>query len=422
MNNFNPTTDRSKYNDPENLSKVDPIIGIVRVTDIILDPSHPQCEGPEDIGKIFYQLLYKIRKTKNVTYNPKASCAGNNIKVYPVIGECVFLILGPSRHLNDDDSATQVYYLPPFNIWNEINHNAFPDKKDYNDQVNQTPTASEISSQGPNTEPGNFNFGGTQPFVEQSNLNPLQPFAGDVIFEGRWGQSIRFGQTILINNDKFSTKGGSLWPGSGKKNGSPITIFTNNRKRVSGFAHSLEDIDTDGTSIYLTSDQNISVGDIKKSRYPLSSYNTPGTPFISEEAPDKEYHENQAIICSDRIIFNARKDFVLFYGKKGISLSSKKSVHIDAGETVSIDGIDAVELGAGALTKGQKIVLSDNLIKTLSPLIDALNSFASAVSGMSTTPESAIPLMVSSGKKLSDVCIATSNSLEDIKSQKIYSV
>jgi hypothetical protein len=41
---------------------------------------------------------------------------------------------------------------------------------------------------------------------------------------------------------------------------------------------------------------------------------------------------------------------------------------------------------------------------------------------MSTTPESAIPLMVSSGKKLSDVCIATSNSLEDIKSQKIYSV
>ena len=415
MNNFNPTTDRSKYNDPENLSKLDPIIGIARVTDIILDPSHPQCEGPEDIGKIFYQLLYKIRKTKNVTYNPKASCAGNNIKVYPVIGECVFLILGPSRHLNDDNSATQVYYLPPFNIWNEINHNAFPDKKDYNDQVNQTPTASEISSQGPNTEPGNFNFGGTQPFVEQSNLNPLQPFAGDVIFEGRWGQSIRFGQTILINNDKFSTEGGSLWPGTGKKNGSPITIFTNNRKRVSGFAHSLEDVDADGTSIYLTSDQNISVGDIKKSKYPSLS-------IRSSQAPSVEYNENQAIICSDRIVFNAKKDFILFYGKKGIALSSKKNINIDSDEIVSINGINGIELGSQAKEKGQPVVLSQTLIDILTPLVQSLNAFSFAVSGMSTTPESAIPMMVSSGKKLGDICKTVLTRIQDIKSQNTYTI
>lgn len=413
MSSNYPISNKSKYNDTKDLDRSGYVIGVGRVTDIILDPSHPQWESSSDIGRISYQLLYKSKKTKNSTNDSKASPLEGNIKAYPIIGECVLLILGPSRNLNDDPSATQAYYLHPFNIWNETHNNAFPDKLDYNNQVNQYAPNSEILNQGPSTPSGVFNYGGTQPFPEQSNINPLQPFAGDIIFEGRWGQSIRFGRTVFINNEKFSTKGGSLWPGSGKKDGSPITIITNSRKKVRGYSHVLEDIDGDGTSVYLTSDQNISIGDIKNSRYPGSS-------IKKTNAPSVEYYENQAIISSDRLVFNSRKDFILFYGKKGIALSSKKYINLDSDKMVSIHGVEGIELGANAKEKGQPVVLSQNLIDILSPLIESLNSFAFAVSGMSTTPATAIPLMVSTGKDLGEICKNIISRIQDIKSENTF--
>ena len=37
-------------------------------------------------------------------------------------------------------------------------------------------------------------------FVEKSNIHPLLPFAGDIIHQGRWGNSIRFGSTAKSAN------------------------------------------------------------------------------------------------------------------------------------------------------------------------------------------------------------------------------
>lgn len=407
-----PVSEKPKYQSSEYSEKIDSIIGIGRVTDIILDQSHPQYTSPQDIGKIFYQLLYKTRKTKNITFNPQAHPLQSNVKIYPILGEHVFLILGPSRQLNDNDLATQVYYFHPFNIWNEVHHNSFPDKFDWDNQVNKTPPSSEINPQGPTAEYGAFNYGGEQPFNEQTNINPLQPFSGDVIFEGRWGQSIRFGQTILIDKEKFSTKG--FWPGSGKKNGSPITIITNNRGKNNSYSPSLENIDNDGTSIYLTSDQNISINDINVSRYPNKSY--------TSNLPSTTFNENQAIISSDRILFHSRKDFVMIFAKKGIRLSTKENTNIDSDKMISLNGGEGIELGAQAKIKGQPVVLSQNLIDIITPLVKSLTLFSEAVGAMSTSPESAIPAMVSSGKKLQDDCNLFLSRVKEIKSNNTFTI
>jgi hypothetical protein len=103
-------------------------------------------------------------------------------------------------------------------------------------------------------------------FQEKSNLKPLLPFEGDFIVEGRWGQSIRFGSTS--KEQKLFNK----WSVTGS-NGDPITIITNKRTTSSlspePWVPSAEDINKDGSAIWLTSGQIV---DMNVSKYPLDTY------------------------------------------------------------------------------------------------------------------------------------------------------
>ena len=99
----------------------------------------------------------------------------------------------------------------------------------------------------------------------------MLPFAGDVINQGRWGNSIRFGSTarsLGLNN----------WSDSGK-NGDPITILRNGQPKDStpkGWVPITEDINKDLASLYLTSTQQIPLS--------LSCEN-----FLSYETPPESY-------------------------------------------------------------------------------------------------------------------------------------
>jgi hypothetical protein len=53
-------------------------------------------------------------------------------------------------------------------------------------------------------------------FVEKGNIHPLLPFEGDIIYEGRWGNSLRFGSTT-----KTSGSYQNNWSSFGEK-GDPI--------------------------------------------------------------------------------------------------------------------------------------------------------------------------------------------------------
>ena len=78
-----------------------------------------------------------------------------------------------------------------------------------------------------------------------SNKNML-PFEGDMIFEGRFGNSIRFGSS--------NPRGKNNWSENSSE-GEPITIISNGQTK--GHSMALEDINGDASSIYLTSNQNI---------------------------------------------------------------------------------------------------------------------------------------------------------------------
>ena len=60
---------------------------------------------------------------------------------------------------------------------------------------------------------------------EEKIVSPLQPFEGDVLLEGRWGNSIRLGSTGTQPNDRYSLT--SQFTGDSSTD--PIIILSNHQ-------------------------------------------------------------------------------------------------------------------------------------------------------------------------------------------------
>lgn len=251
---------------------------IARVKQIILDRidvNDPQYADFAELGEwgaigcINFSILYTDKSSRNTKYsNLIAKPLFSNLKQYPLVGEIVQIVSGPSDKLNEVKSRQDFYYFPPFNTWNSSHHNAFPDLLEYSnfviDNKVEYRNVQEGNTQGNNSGYDEFPLGKT--FKEKSNIKDLLPFEGDVILEGRWGQSIRFGSTVTEKSNINS------WSRNGT-DGDPIIIIRNNQGDQSvqeGYVPTVENINVDGSSIYLTYNQVINIQDISK--YPLDTF------------------------------------------------------------------------------------------------------------------------------------------------------
>lgn len=215
----------------------------VRVTDIILDSSHDRFEdyGQYDsIGVIFYTTLNQSNPSTDSIAKPLFSF----VKNYPLINETVLIMSS-----GDKDNKISTYYLPIVNIWNHPHHNALPYI-----QNNQSNNYEKSILRRVENEPINIKLG--EYFQEKTNIKPLLPYEGDTIIEGRFGNSIRFGSTNISNKVGTPNK----WSNNGEL-GDPITIIRNgqsNQLDDKGWIHTQEDIMGDASSIYMTSNQQLS--------------------------------------------------------------------------------------------------------------------------------------------------------------------
>jgi len=229
----------------------------VRVVDIILDISHPKAEefGNYDaIGTIFYTILDDNDTKRNKKDASTASPLFSYLKYYPLINEIVLLLTTNDKNIYDGKQKSS-YYLPQINMWNHPHHNALPSFKG----LKSDKTAGDYKE----TEAGlvrKVEDGGTditlgQYFKEKLDIKPLLPYEGDLIVEGRFGNSIRFGSTNISN--EISNPNG--WSDLGNT-GDPITIIRNGQSSnldKKGWLPTTEDINGDASSIYLTSNQRI---------------------------------------------------------------------------------------------------------------------------------------------------------------------
>lgn len=205
-----------------------------RVKDIILsnyNKNFSNLDGWGSLGIIEFKPLYD-KLDSNTTTNFFAKPLFSNIKQYPLKEEIVLILNGPSPRLNENPNSSEYYYINlPVNLWNNNHHNAFPD-------INYT---------------NEVNFGET--FQEDPGINNILPEEGDFILEGRFGNSIRFSSTTP-NKKQLQNS----WSSQGDS-GDPILIIRNKQKSQDSnpWVPIQEDINEDGSSIYLCSNQEIPI-------------------------------------------------------------------------------------------------------------------------------------------------------------------
>jgi hypothetical protein len=324
-----------------------------RVRDIILDDTHPRfLEFGEwnGIGTIF------IESTKNPIFSDQiplipATPAFPNIKHFPLINEVVPIIYLTDTDVTDNTTSVSAYYLPPVNVWNSQIHNAIPSsnilpdsqQKDY--QQVEAGSVRRVTDQS--TE---INLG--QTFSENNviDVHPLLPYEGDIIYEGRFGNSIRLGSTV--NNAKIP----NTWSSTGD-NGSPIFIIRNGQGPLTteSWVPTTEDINNDKSSIYLTSTQQI----------PLFLASNRQDSYRKSTPPEAAgvYSGEQIILNSGRLLFNAKNDSIILSAEKSIHLTSDTSVNVDGGNQIALVA-PKVYLGSTAGAEGtqlQSLVLGENL-------------------------------------------------------------
>ena len=196
-------------------------------------------------------------------------------------------------------SNTIEYYINIVSLWNHPHHNAFPTTPN---TLPPTQQKDYIQTEAGNvrrvTDQSTEIFLG-KTFKERSNIHPLLPFEGDILYEGRWGNSIRVGSTVKNTPNNWSTTG---------SNGDPIMILRNGQgvQTEEGWIPTVEDINNDDSSIYQTSTQKIP---LKASSTSYNSYKTTPT------TPD-QYAGKQVIITSGRLVFNTTENHLLLSSKK----------------------------------------------------------------------------------------------------------
>jgi len=338
-----------------NLGRGDIRIIPIRVLDIILDNSHPKFKEYGEwnsIGTIFYEEAYYGLSaiSANTTSNTIAIPFLPNIKQYPLINELTYAIFLPGANITENPNSSVAYYFPPSNVWNSQHHNAVPVSSNLTPAENRDYVSTTLGSYRRVTDNSTDIFLG-KTFDEKTDIHSLLPYEGDVIHEGKWGNSIRLGSTV---GNSFILNGWSN--GANYENGDPITIIRNGQATYTSdpWVPVTEDINNDKSSIYLTSNQQL----------PLFPANINNFSFSKSTPPINvgQYEGNQIILNSGRLVFNAKSDSILLLASKAIQLSCGETLGIDA-KQISLTA-NKIYLGSSEGVEGTKIqsvVLGENL-------------------------------------------------------------
>ena len=295
-------------------------------------------------GAISVEIL---SNTSNTTSNsiPRVYPLFPNSQSYPLINETVVILPLISNNSSNNSIDTTYYYISTINLWNSVETNPL------------------VLNNTSDFKPGTY-------FNEKGTINPLYSFEGDYIIEGRFGNSIRLGNTVPNNTAPLNNN----WSKTGSL-GDPITIISNGLHSISPSFNSItEDINSDKSSIYLTSTQQLPIEVSSQNDY--LSYSSPPT-------SPKEYVGNQVILNSGRILFNSTKDHILLSSAKSINLNTVESVNIDAAtQTV----IQTPELYLGGVNTAQPVILGNDLVGLLTDILSDLDTLTNSLVNQLGTP------------------------------------
>ena len=274
---------------------------------------------PDGNGKQLLKTPYDIEFKTYGTQRFKdfASPANNSIKQIPLIGEHVIIFKTITKETTDNKYRFKWNYLPALPVQDiGVNNNKL-----------------YIQSNTDNDS--------------EKTIKLLQPYAGDLLIEGRFGNRIRLGRTIesVPNNAKPT-----IWkPGTGKEN-DPIIILSVDKEPGSNELY-VEQIKSMASSLHLTSTQDLS-DSYQLSKELSKSNGSRGSEFIGS---------------ADRMILQSKSGPVV--------IDSKSRVSINANEVLI-----GSEQASSPIPKG------DVLEQILNLIISAIQSGVIGPAGIYSTP------------------------------------
>ena len=240
----------------------------------------------------------------------------------PLIGEHVLIFEAPSTERSSSKLKTKRYfYFTPYNTVDDVSSHNLPQlfKRDKTSGPNGSKSAADIIAD-------KKELGYTIPKTIKG-AQMLQPFEGDDIWEGRFGQSIRFSQSYgSVNNPGtgiYQLDSRKFWPGKSKFD--PLAIMrVKIPKKGSGF--DIEDLSKDQSSLYLTTSQKLLkfIPGFAKNCLVKKISSWPGA---------------QALMSADRIVMNAKKDNAFLIANKTAVVTGKKVVLQSDKNKVDLDDL-----------------------------------------------------------------------------------
>ena len=307
---------------------------------------------PNDQDNATVDQLFALKVRSCSTYfNDKLRLvrpANMNMKQIPLVGEFVLIYKTFNQQATTDRWREAWYYVCSIDIQSAINHNMLPG----------------LSDSAPQTDIDETKPGKT---FEQQIISPLQPYEGDFLVEGRFGNSMRFGSSINTTYPTGYYYKSSPW---NSKNGDPIIVLSNGRNNLPGKEFVVENVETDASSLYLTSTQRLDALKLSKD---LTVHNN-------------AFAGSQFVGVADRVILRAKRDVAVIDSEEGVVLNTPNEIYIgseDASEPLShglvlqqIIQLLVQSIAAGSTSSGGTICTTNatTLLSQISNLLPELNS------------------------------------------------
>jgi len=169
-----------------------------------------------------------------------------------------------------------------------------------------------------------------------------------------------------------------------------------------------EDINTDASSIYLTSNQKINLKPSSTNNY-LSYGN-------SKPVQADSYTGNQIIISSGRLFLNSQNDHILLSSAKSINLNALDSINFDTtGDTI----LQAGRVKLGSQLAKEPLLLGDITVTQLELMLDIIKELLTAASTAANGGGPVANLNTAAGKLLTKANLIN---LNQIKSTRNFTI
>lgn len=278
-----------------------------------------------NLGEIRVRLLPTQWGTPNTELDT-ATPVNYNIQDFPLIGEKVLVF----------KDGTKLYYtkLATRKRITE-NRDTTAQRTFGNTKVSteDAATSRELAGQG---VPTNYTTEDitedTNTFVENPSTRGVRPYEGDIIFQGRYGNIIRFGSskfqnatTIIPEPNIFLTAG---------LNKTPKKLTTTD---ITPYSLQEEDINNDKSSIWMVADQDVAF-------VPVTGME--GQKAINYKNPTEEYTGPQIFINSDRVVLNSKQHEISLFAKTEINLNSFEDISLKTDQNIFLRATKDINIQA----------------------------------------------------------------------------